>query len=161
MAQGRFKGGAKKRDGDSFVPLPKIVLQSAAFLSLSGHGCKLLLDFCEQYNGDNNGDLQACWKLMRPRGWKSQDTLQKAKRELSESLLIVETRKGARPNKATLYALTFYALDEMPGKLEMTAKGFPRGAWKDFALPEKEKAVMKVLRSGTSLNTPGVVAAVA
>ena len=67
---------------------------------------------------------------MRLRGWRSEATLMKAKRELIEMGLIVETRKGARPNKASLYAVTFYALDECGGKLEMSPRAFPRGAYK-------------------------------
>ena len=67
---------------------------------------------------------------MRLRGWRSEATLMKAKRELIELGLIVETRKGARPNKASLYAVTFYALDDCGGKLDITPKAFPRGAYK-------------------------------
>ena len=54
----------------------------------------------------------------------------KAKRQLLNLELIVETRTGARPNKASLYAVTWCSLDYCGGKLEMTPKGFPRGAYK-------------------------------
>lgn len=64
---------------------------------------------------------------MRPRGWKSEDTLNKAKRALLDSCLIVETRKGQRPNKCSLYALTWFALDECGGKLDYGPPGFRAG----------------------------------
>ena len=67
---------------------------------------------------------------MKPRGWKSEATLNRAKKELLASDLACLTRLGARPNKAALYALTWFALDPCGGKLEMTPATFPRGAWK-------------------------------
>jgi len=90
----------------------------------------LLLDLFMQYRGDNNGDLCAAWKVMRRRGWKSEATLNRAKKQLIELGLIVETRKGARPNKASLYAVTWCALDECNGKLDISFHAFPRGAYK-------------------------------
>ena len=48
---------------------------------------------------------------MKPRGWKSEDTLNRAKRELLSAELIFEARKGRRPNVCSLYALTWFALD--------------------------------------------------
>lgn len=54
----------------------------------------------------------------------------KAKRELLNLELIVETRMGARPNKASLYAVTWCSLDGCGGKLDMSPKGFPRGAYR-------------------------------
>jgi hypothetical protein len=90
----------------------------------------LLIDLFAQYRGDNNGDLSACWKFMQPRGWRSEATLSKAKRQLIDLGLIVETRKGARPNKASLYAVTWCALDHCGGKLDISLQSFPRGAYK-------------------------------
>lgn len=132
----RFKDAKSKRDGASFVPLPHAVLESAAYLALSARGKALLLDLLAQYRGNNNGDLCAAFSVMRKRGWRSEQTLFAARRELEAAGLIHETRKGARPNRATLYGFTFYALDENP-KLEVTARGFPRGQWrmKDPAPP--------------------------
>ncbi len=126
----RWKEAKDKRDGGAFVTLPLAVLQSRAFIAASPYARMLLIDLALQYRGDNNGDLCAAWKLMQPRGWRSEATLQKAKRELQALELIVETRKGARPNKASLYAVTWCALDPCGGKLEMSPKAFPRGAYR-------------------------------
>jgi hypothetical protein len=152
MANKRYKDAKDKRDGGAFVTIPQSVLQSRAYIDASPHARMLLLDLTMQYRGDNNGDLCAAWKLMRPRGWRSEATLNKAKRELIEFGLIVEARKGARPNKASLYALTWHALDHCNGKLDMSPQGFPRGAYKlrDPLPPMRIK--------NASLTTPAVVA---
>lgn len=126
----RWKESRDKRDGGAFVLLPLTVLNSRAYIDASPYAKMLLIDLAMQYRGDNNGDLAACWKFMKPRGWRSEATLAKAKRELLEFGLIVETRKGARPNKASLYAVTWLALDECDGKLEMSPRSFRRGAYK-------------------------------
>lgn len=146
----RYKNARQKRDGGRFYQIPACVLEGAAYLCLSPHARMLLFDLLAQYRGNNNGDLCAAWKLMQPRGWKSEETLHKAKLQLLEAGLMVETRKGARPNKASLYALTWYALDECGGKLDISVQGFPRGAY-------KLKDPVPILVRNTSLATVGVV----
>lgn len=126
----RWKDGKAKRDGGAFLSLPLSVLNSRAYIEIGAFARMLLLDLFMQYRGDNNGDFSACWKFMQPRGWRSEATLARAKKELLASGLIVETRKGARPNKASLYAVTWCALDHCGGKLEMTPQSFPRGEYR-------------------------------
>jgi hypothetical protein len=125
-----WKESRDKRDGGAFMTVPLSVLNSRAYIEAGAHARMLLVDLFAQYRGDNNGDLCAAWKLMKPRGWRSEATLQKAKRELLDLELIVETRMGARPNKASLYAVTWCALDPCGGKLEMSPRDFPRGAYR-------------------------------
>lgn len=126
----QWKSERDKRDGGGFVAIPLSVLDSVAFRNSSPHAKALLMDMVAQLRADNNGDLAACWRFMKDRGWQSQTTLLKAKRELLERGLIVETRMGARPNKASLYAVTWRALDHCGGKLEISARAFPRGAYR-------------------------------
>src|SRR3954452_13787031 len=125
-----FKRGGEKRDGTRFFALPLVVLESPAYLGLSPHAVKLLVDLGAQYRGNNNGDLCMAWKVMKLRSWKSEATLHKAKRELLAAGLIAETRKGARPNKTSLYGMTFYELDSCKGKLDISPSAFPRAAWR-------------------------------
>lgn len=125
-----FKNAKGKRDGGAFVALPMSVLNSRAYLSASPYARMLLLDLSAQLRGNNNGDLAAPWKWMKPRGWRSEATLQKAKKELIHLGLIAETRKGARPNKATLYAVTWHDLGDCGGKLDIMPSAFPRGAYR-------------------------------
>ena len=130
MTRKSFRGGKDKRDGGAFISVPLSVLNSCAYVGLSSYGRMLLFDLFMQYRGDNNGDLCAAWKFMQPRGWRSEATLMKAKRELIDAGLIVETRKGARPNKASLYAVTWCALDYCGNKLDISPSAFPRGAYR-------------------------------
>ena len=124
-----WKKAGEKRDGGGFITLPLSALNSRAYIEASPHARMLLIDLYMQYRGDNNGDLCAAWKIMKLRGWRSEATLGKAKRQLLELGLIVETRKGARPNKASLYAVTWCDLDHC-SKLDMSERAFPRGAYK-------------------------------
>lgn len=110
--------------------LPMSVLNSRAYIEATPYAKALLLDLYAQYRGNNNGDLCAAWKLMKQRGWRSEATLHKAKRELLELGLLYETRKGARPNKASLFAVTWLDLDDCQGKLDVTAAAFPRSAYR-------------------------------
>lgn len=130
MAKRKWNESKDKRDKGAFLTIPLSVLQSRAYVQANPYARMLLLDLAMQYRGDNNGDLCAAWKVMQPRGWRSEETLQKAKRDLIELGLIVETRKGARPNKASLYAVTWCALDQCGGKLDISDKVFPRGAYR-------------------------------
>lgn len=120
------------RDGGRFLALPHVVLDSPAFRELSGPALRLLIDIARQYDGGNNGSLVACSKYLRTRGWTSEDTASRARRELEASCLIVETRKGMRPNRATWYALTWLSFDWLPA-MDLPRAQFQRGAY----LPEK------------------------
>lgn len=139
-----------KREGGQFVAFPATVLHSSAFKELSAHATKLLMDIACQYQGSNNGDLAAAWKVMKARGWKSEETLNRAKKELLESGLICETRKGRRPNVCSLYALTWFALDPDP-KHDISPRGFPFGAWK-----LQDPAPLPVSKKINALATPAV-----
>jgi hypothetical protein len=139
MGKKRFKDAQAKREGGDFVALPCVVIRSHSFVQLSPHAVKLMIDLLSQYKGNNNGDLCASWTLMRPRGWKSKETLNKALKELLGRDWLEVTRQGGR-HKATLYALTFYAIDDCKGKLDVQATGSARGTWrKNEPLPPMPK----------------------
>ena len=105
-----------------------VVLRSQSFSRLGPHAVKLLMDLLAQYKGDNNGDLCAAWTLMKKRGWRSRDTLSKARRELLKSEWIIVTRQGGK-HLPTLFALTFFAVDECDGKLDMKPTHSPPSNW--------------------------------
>ena len=123
---GRAK--SKPAFAGGFFLLPNALLNSPKFRALSPIGVKLLIDLGSQYNGKNNGDLCAAWKVMHPKGWNSEATLDKAKKELLAAGFIAETRKGKRPNLCSLYGLTWQPLNPDP-KLDVGPGGFPIGAW--------------------------------
>lgn len=134
MARGKSKYNTG-RDPGGFVALPWSVLDSAAYQGLSHPAKALLLEFARQYVRDNNGKLLCSINHLKPRGWTSKDVITRAKRELLEAGLIFETCKGARPNKASWYAVTWYVLDKHSG-YDPEAADFRRGAYHD-----KEKSL--------------------
>ncbi len=132
--------------------MPQIVLNSDQFARVSPAAIKLLLDLLAQYRGDNNGRLSMTWDHMHRRGWKSRDTLAKARRELIDGGWIVQTVQGGL-HQPSRYAVTFYALDSSPD-LEMTTAAYPRGAWAQS--PEKRERHHAGRANSPGIDTPGV-----
>lgn len=149
MARNRHKGN--RFDGP-FLGVPFLLLRSKKFVALSAHAVKLLLDVAQQYRGDNNGDLSASWKLMKPRGWRSEETLHKAKQELLEGGFLFETRKGHRPNVCSLFAITWRTLDPSAKFDAGAAARFRQHAYQDApAAP-----VVVIHHRNAALTTPAV-----
>lgn len=119
----------ERREPGGFAALPHCLLRSQVFITLSGHAVKLLVDLLTQYKGFNNGDLCLAWSIMAKRGWKSRDTLNKARKELLEVEVILISRYGDR-RRAHLYALTFFAVDECSGKLDVKPTSRPTSEWR-------------------------------
>lgn len=125
-----------RRDAGRFIMLPVPVMESEPYKALGSSARALLLDIASQYCGDNNGRLLAGWKFMsEERGWRSNNTLLDAKRELlaSESL-VVETRMGKFPNTSAWFACTWWPLDWCTD-MEMPVNAFPRGGYKRLKQP--------------------------
>jgi hypothetical protein len=70
---------AERRERGGFAALPHCLLESQVFVDLSARAVKLLVDLLAQFKGFNNGDLCMAWSVMKERGWKSRDTLNKAR----------------------------------------------------------------------------------
>ncbi len=127
--------GKNRRIKGGFLMIPHEVLRSPAYRSLSPSAVKLLVDIAGQYNGKNNGDLTACMALMKPRGWRSTSTLNRAKRELLSGGLIEQTRQGGMNLGPNLYAITWKPIDECTDKKgrprhDATPTTKPSGLWK-------------------------------
>lgn len=135
MANGRNRGRGSggTRDPGGFIALPWSVLDSAAYNNLSHPARSLLLEFARQYVRDNNGRLLASAAHLSKRGWKSSEVITRAKRELLSAGFIHETVKGHRPNRASWYAVTWMALDKLPGYDPGAAETFKRGAYQQNA----------------------------
>lgn len=131
MANGRNKSrkGDSGRDGGGFVALPWSVLDCPAYARLSHPAKALLLEVARQFVRDNNGRMLLSRAYLATRGWKSADTITNAKRELLAGGFIFQTVMGHRPNKASWYAVTWRALDKMPGYDAGTAQMFERGEY--------------------------------
>jgi len=121
MSGKKLKPKPYQREGkkERFAGIPHVVLESKSYIALPARANKLLLDVVYQYNGKNNGDLTVAWGVMEKRGWSSKDTLSKAVQDLVEADLILKTRTGRFMNpgaRCDLYAITWQAIDECPGK---------------------------------------------
>lgn len=116
-------------DGKQFVLLPFNVIDSKSYRALSVYARSLLVDIARQYSGTNNGMLLCSRMKLKTLGWNSQSTLHKAKKELVEFGFLYETFKGHRPNKASLYALTWYSLTKNPKFDEGAFETFERSAY--------------------------------
>lgn len=123
------------RDAGGFVALPWSVLDCPAYRELSHPARGLLLELARQYVRDNNGRLLASRAHLAARGWRSNDTISRALRELLAAGFICQTAQGHRPNRASWYALTWFRLDKLPGFDAGAAEGFRRGAYLAAALP--------------------------
>lgn len=86
-------------------------MDSPAYLALSAQGIAMLNEFARLYNGHNNGSLIGSMNHFASRGWNSRDMVQKARRELLNAGFLFQTVQGHKPNKASMFALTFHPLD--------------------------------------------------
>lgn len=135
--------------GGGFNAVPHRVLVSEKFATLSPQATKLLIDLLSQYRGNNNGDLCAAMSLMEPRGWKSKAGHSKALKELIDTGFVILTRQGGR-NTPSLYAITFYAIDDCQDEqgfskfdphLGIKSAASPRNDWlRGTSPPDIEKA---------------------
>lgn len=120
----------------SFLALPHAVMRHPDFAESSPRATKLLLDIAVEYNGKNNGDLNAALSRLQCRGWNSSSQLAKAKKELLERGLIVETRMGGLGIGPSLYAVTWLDLNESRKILDVNARTYRRRV---FSLPSSNK----------------------
>jgi hypothetical protein len=124
----QHKGGKSKRAPGQFVALPISVLSCKGYLGLNHAAKALLIEIAMQYLGNNNGRMVLSFPALSARGWKSKDTISRARNALIEARLIVETCKGGFPSKCSRYAVTWQNLDAYSG-MELPAKQFVRGAY--------------------------------
>ena len=134
MALDRRRAKGRSNYG-RFIMVPCAVLDSQNYASLSSKAVKLLLDLFGQYRGANNGDYCIAWSFMEPKGWRSKSTLHKAKNELETKGLILRTRQGGK-HQCSLYAVTWLAIDECNGKLDIKETRIAPGYWKLGYNPE-------------------------
>ncbi len=125
-----------RRSGPTFGAKPHHIFradtktnQSSPASVLSHMAAHMLDNLVAQYNGNNNGDLTAAPKIMKLYGWTSQGSVHSAITELLATGFIEQTRQGGR-NKCSLYALTWMAIDECGGKLDVSATRVPSNLWK-------------------------------
>jgi hypothetical protein len=140
----------RNKKGESFAGIPRAVMDNPDYKSLSGNGVKLLVELAYQYRGHNNGDLATAFRVLKTRGWRSRQTIDRAKIELLKHELILQTREGRFLNpggRCALYALAWASIDECPGKdLEVkptrtAARTFKRNGSGNSRVPLSDSSV--------------------
>lgn len=119
---------ARKRGVPTFVQFHHRMLEHPAFLALSGAAVKVLMFLASQYKGNNNGDLTLAIKVAQKAGMPGSSNLRRAAKELLEAGFIILTRQGGR-NRCSLYALSWFAIDECGGKLDVPPTRIAPNDW--------------------------------
>jgi hypothetical protein len=124
----RMKG---RRDTAPFHQIPTALVRSRCWWSLTPKAVKLFWDLYVQYSGRNNGDLSMTWSQMVARGWRSRDTLNRARHELLDHGLIIQSRQGGK-HFPSLYAVSIREIDECGGKHDLQPTKVPPHDWKEW-----------------------------
>ncbi|MCU1750072.1 hypothetical protein [Pseudomonas sp. 6D_7.1_Bac1] len=118
MAVRKTKGNMKAK-AKPFAMVLWTMGQSAPYRSLSFVARCVLMELHMQYNGNNNGNLAATRTMAKEWGVSSPNILQKALADLLTGGWIIQTRSSLfsrHGSRCALYALSWYAIDECPGK---------------------------------------------
>jgi hypothetical protein len=111
-----------RRDYGRYYNVPHAVTNTYAYCSLSVYAFKLWHDLLLQYDGRNNGRIDAIFSKLSNRGWKN-GTLYRSLGELIEKGFIIKTRQGgigAMKTTCSLYRFTHLAT---PTDSEINIKG--------------------------------------
>jgi hypothetical protein len=121
MARHNKMQRSKGRAGNlSFVQFPHRLMRHPKFNALSAHAVKALMYLASQFTGTNNGDLGIAWKVAKPKGFTSNAMLRRGTMELIEAGFVIQSRQGGR-NRCSLFALSWFPIDECNGKLDISA----------------------------------------
>lgn len=111
-----------------FSILPRKLMRSENFSKLSKSSVVVLVWLIYQFRGRNNGDLSATSAMARKWGIASDQTLNKALKQLVELGFIERSREPVflKPGgKCSLYSLTWLPIDECGGKLDVKPTNLP------------------------------------
>ena len=108
--------------------IPHAVMDGVAFKGASYPAKALLFELMRQHCGKNNGHLQLSFSWLQGRGWKSRDVIQRARDELIQRGLLIQTRQGGLNIGASRYAVTWLVISNFVG-LEIQGKDYHPGAW--------------------------------
>jgi hypothetical protein len=130
--------------------IPTALLDSKAFMGASYPAKALLFELIRQHNGKNNGRFQLAFSWLAKRGWKSRDVIQRAKAELIESGLLIQTKQGGLNVGATWYAVTWLPISNFVG-LDIQSKDYRPGAWAFM-----DKLPVTIKRKGYEVQWDGI-----
>lgn len=109
-----------------YAAIPWTVIDSISFKGASDKAKALLFALMRQHSGNNNGRLQLAKKWLYNQGWTCHENNAKARNELIERGLIVQTKWGGLNMGADLFALTWHDITNYVS-LDITAKAYAKG----------------------------------
>lgn len=111
-----------------YAAIPWSVIDSVSFKGASDKAKALLFALMRQHSGNNNDRLQLAKKWLYNQGWTCHENNIKARNELIERGLIVQTKWGGLNMGADLFALTWHDITNYVG-LDIAAKGYAKGLY--------------------------------
>ena len=111
-----------------YTAIPWIVLDSVAFMGASDKAKSLLYALMRQHNGSNNGRLHLAKAWLYKHGWTCDESNRKARNELIERGLIIQTKQGGLNLGANLFALTWFDISNYV-ELDISARTYRKGAY--------------------------------
>lgn len=118
----------------TYSAMPHAVMDSPAYTGASVTAKALLCELIRQHNGANNGRLHLSREWLSTRGWRSRSIVDKARAELIERGLIIQTKQGGMGIGASWYALTWLQITNHVG-LETAPNTYHPGGWQLCGLP--------------------------
>lgn len=124
-------GNSKTKSGKFlYASVEHRVLDSPAFADLGFASRTVLLLMARQYNGSNNGKLQATFSWMKRYGIGSEHTLQKSIAELISHGFVYRSRSHGANKAWARYALTWLPISKDREGLFMD--GYVSCAWRNW-----------------------------
>jgi hypothetical protein len=117
-----------------YATIPWVVIDSASFKGASNKAKALLFALMRQHNGGNNGHLHLAKQWLYNQGWTCPENNSKARNELIDRGLVVQTKWGGLNMGPDLFALTWHDISNYVG-LDITSKGYAKGAYHLCNLP--------------------------
>ncbi|WP_153116255.1 hypothetical protein [Rhodocyclus tenuis] len=133
------------------------VIDSPAFADLTFSARSLLFHLARQYDGTNNGHMQAAFSYLSRYGFDSDRTITRGIAELVSHGFVFRTRCGGFHAGPSRYALTWLPIKNRSG---IFAEGFQQCAWRDWTPTKSEKPPSKMrTRSRKNGGLPDLTAA--
>lgn len=114
--------------------IPWVVIDSASFKGASDKAKALLFALMRQHDGNNNGHLHLAKQWLYKQGWTCHENNSKARNELIDRGLVVQTKWGGLNMGPDLFALTWLDISNYVG-LDITSKSYAKGAYHLCNLP--------------------------
>lgn len=114
--------------------IPWVVIDSASFKGASDKAKALLFALMRQHDGFNNGHLHLAKQWLYNQGWTCHENNSKARNELIDRGLVVQTKWGGLNMGPDLFALTWHDISNYVG-LDITSKSYAKGTYHLCNLP--------------------------